>query len=91
MTVTRQIAWRDLCLQADPDFARNSRIVVEYEFTMSRFGGDDRIHRNGRRIFEGDYKNRGAYVPVTVPADAITEDGIPITVDGQFITDTDNG
>lgn len=89
MTTTREIAWRDLCLQADPDFARDSRIVVEYEFSVGRRLGDERIHRNGRRIFEGDTKKRGPYQPVTVPDGALTEDGTPITVDGQFLTDSE--
>lgn len=87
MTVTRTISWRELCLKADPDFARTARTVVEYEFSTPRYGGDERYHRNGRRIFEGDYQRRGAYVPVTVPDDVLTDNGVPITDEGQFLTD----
>lgn len=87
MTVSRQTSWRELCLKADPDFARSARVVTEYEFSMGRTMGDERVHRNGRRIFEGDYARRGAYTPVTVPADALTDNGVPIMDEGQFLTD----
>ena len=89
MTVSRQTSWRELCLKADPDFARTSRVVVEYEMSMGRTIGDERVHRNGRRIFEGDYARRGAYTPVAIPDDVLTVDGQPITDGGQFLTDNE--
>ena len=51
--------------------------------------GDERAHRNGRRIFEGDYARRGAYTPVTIPDDVLTVDGQPITDGGQSLTDNE--
>lgn len=89
MTVSRQTSWRELCLKADPDFARNSRVVVEYEMSAGRTAGDERVHRGGRRIFEGDYARRGAYVPEVIAGDVLTVDGQPITDGGQSLTDNE--
>lgn len=86
MTVTRETSWRDLCLKADPDFARNSRIVVEYEFSTGRRLGDERIHRSGRRIFEGDYKVRGPYSPIVTEDGGLTWNGQPLVWNGEQLT-----
>mgnify|MGYP003451364288 CR=1 FL=1 len=85
MTVSRQIAWRDLCLKADPDFARTARTVVEYEFSTTRTLGDERLYRNGRRIFEGDYQRRGAYRPQEATNGGLTWNGQNIFWDGQEV------
>ncbi len=86
MTVSRQIAWRDLCLKADPDFARTARTVVEYEFSTPRYVGDERYHRNGRRVFEGDYQRRGAYRTHEPAAGGITWNGQSIFWNGEELT-----
>lgn len=46
----RRENWRTLCLRADPDLPRETRITVEYEFS------------NGRK-FERDTSKSGAYAP----------------------------
>lgn len=85
-TVSRHISWRDLCLKADPDFARTARTVVEYEFSTPRTLGDERLYRNGRRIFEGDYQKRGAYRTPTPADGGITWNGQSILWDGDEVT-----
>lgn len=86
MTVSRQTSWRELCLKADPDFARNARTVVEYEFSMGRTMGDERVHRNGRRIFEGDYQTRGAYRARPSVDGGLTWNGQPLVWNGEDLT-----
>jgi hypothetical protein len=66
--MSREQDWRSVILSADPDWARDSRIVPEYEFS-SRLNfsatnaqtGHDQF--DGRRLFLGDYKTRGPYAP----------------------------
>lgn len=41
-------------MRLDPDYARASEILPEYEFQNRRWPG-------GKRIFEGAYKHRGPY------------------------------
>ncbi len=48
---TRTITLRQLCLQNDEDWQKESETPVEYEF------------RNGQKVFRGRYKRRGAYAP----------------------------
>ena len=67
MAGTRRIDWLTLVTQADPDFGRESRHVVEYRFSTP--GGRPPPHssredyEDGFRIFRGDYQNRGPYAP----------------------------
>ena len=67
MTTTINTNWRSLVMQADPEFAKDSRIVREYEFSAPggrRLGGQyDELYADGMRIFKGDYQNRGPYAP----------------------------
>jgi len=71
--MARETTLRALCVQADPDFARMSRFVVEYRFSApgrSYAGnGSERTHEFGERIFMGDYQTRGPYAPETVDED----------------------
>lgn len=59
-TQIRETTWRDLVIQADPEFIRDSRIVTEYEFS-SPPGGNPDTHDRGFRVFCGDYTKRGGY------------------------------
>lgn len=59
----RAIPWLAQVLQADPEHARDSRTVVEYEFTSRGPGNNEKTHKEGKRIFEGDYQRRGPYAP----------------------------
>lgn len=45
----RQKTWRQLVVEADPDFVQESENPVEYEFAGTK------------RKFRGRYKQRGAY------------------------------
>ena len=86
MTTTRETSWRAMVLQAEPDHVRVSRLVTEYQFSAATRGRDSRTHEDGYRVFKGDYMRRGPYQPVTVPADALTYDGIPLSLDGELLT-----
>lgn len=88
MTVSKEMSWRQLIAKSDPEWARNSKVVTEYEFTAA-YGGNDATHRNGSRIFEADYRTRGAYAPSPIPDDVLTVDGVPITIQGEFLTDNE--
>jgi hypothetical protein len=46
--------WRQLVVEADPDFIQESQNPVEYEMT-----GRNQM----KRIFRGYYKQRGPYEP----------------------------
>lgn len=85
-TTTRDYSWTDLVLRANPDHYRESRFVVEYEFTALGRGGDERTHESGKRVFRGYYQTRGAYVPDTVGTFDLTWGGIPIMWDGDPLT-----
>jgi hypothetical protein len=58
--MTRAIPWSALVLQADPEHAREKRFTREYEFS-SKGPGTERTHKEGRRVFEADYQDRGVY------------------------------
>lgn len=60
-THVRETTWRDLVIQADPDHVRDSRIVIEYEFSSPGGRGRPETHERGFRVFRGDYKRRGPY------------------------------
>lgn len=45
---TRQIDFRRLVVEADPNWNRDRKIVDEYKFSTGR-------------VFKGDYTKRGAY------------------------------
>jgi len=47
MAAYRSTNLRQLVVEADPEWVRDSRIVVEYQFS--------------RRVFVADYQHRGAY------------------------------
>lgn len=84
MSDTREIPWRQLVLQADPDHTRESRFMTEYEFSApSR--GDPRTHEGNQRVFKGDYQTRGPYQPEVVDGTGLTWNGTPITWGGQQI------
>ncbi len=59
---TRTTNLRALVIAANPNWARDSRIVDEYEFSSAP-GGDPKQHADGQRVFRGDYQNRGPYSP----------------------------
>lgn len=58
--MARTTNWAALVLQADPEHTRDKRFVDEYEFTAPG-GGNDKTHKNGKRVFKGDYQTRGPY------------------------------
>ena len=87
MARTRSTTWRDLVVQANPNHTRESRIVREYEFTTAAHRNvADGVHKDGYRVFEGDYQTRGPYAPETVVTGGITFNGIPVTFDGTPLT-----
>ena len=50
----KSFSWRQIVISANPQWRKESRRVVEYEFSASDKNGD-------RRTFSADYQNRGAY------------------------------
>ena len=84
--MSRSISFHALCVRADPEFVRRSRVVTEYEFTSpggrSRTGSERTHDGGGLRIFVGDYQERGPYTPVTPDSDALVWDSVPLTWDG---------
>lgn len=52
MATTRTFSWRTLVMQADPEWAHDSRVVPEYEFTSER--GEP-------RTFKRDYTQSAIY------------------------------
>ena len=91
--MSRSISFHALCVRADPEFVRRSRVVTEYEFTSpggrSRTGSERTHDGGGLRIFVGDYQERGPYTAVAVGSNDITWNGVPITFDGEPLTFTD--
>ena len=85
--MSRETTWRNLCVQADPEFNRTSRLVIEYEFSAPGGKiGNERTHEAGRRIFLGDYQTRGPYTPVVVGDNDLTWNGIPINWNGDTLS-----
>lgn len=80
--MAREVSWLSIVQRADPEHARNSRHVIEYEFTAHQ-GGDDRTHEGGMRVFRGNYDVRGPYTPVARSAGTMTWNGIPLRVGDQ--------
>lgn len=86
MTNTRETTWRDMVLRANPDHVRESRLVVEYQFTPATRGRDSRTHEDGYRVFRGDYMRRGPYQPETTLPHGVTFGGVPMTFHGEPVT-----
>ena len=64
MTTTREFSWRELVIRANPDHVRDSRYMVEYEFSVAgNRDGNPETHREGKRVFRANYDVRGAYAP----------------------------
>jgi len=86
--MARETTWRSLCVQADPDFNRMSRLVVAYEFSSpgKSASGNERTHEGGRRIFLEDYQNSGPYAPAVAGDNDLTWNGQPINWNGQPLT-----
>lgn len=63
MTKTIITDFRSLVVKADPDWVRDRRYVIEYEFPGSAGGtsGDERTHEGSTRVFRGNYDQRGPY------------------------------
>jgi hypothetical protein len=71
--MSRETDWRTLCVKADPDFTRKSRITPEYRFSApgrrtdpnsgkdGMASEDDIVEYAGERVFYADYQNRGPY------------------------------
>lgn len=74
----RGTTWITLVMQADPEHAREKRNVVEYEFS-AKGGGSEKTHRDGQRVFRGDYGRRGPYAEP--PNALLAEDGTPLRGD----------
>lgn len=82
---TRQYSWLALVQQADPDHARLSRYVIEYEFTAPG-RSNERTHENGMRVFRGNYDRRGPYAPSDSITGGLTWQGVQITFGEQSLT-----
>lgn len=82
---TREYSWLALVQQADPDHARLSRYVVEYEFTaVGR--GDERTHENGMRVFRGNYDERGPYTATVSPDGGLMWNGQQLIWSGDSLS-----
>jgi hypothetical protein len=90
MTDTIQFSWLDLVRRADPDHARESRYVIEYEFTAPTGGvgakHSGRTHERGLRVFRGNYDERGPYAAETSSDNGLTWGSIPINWNGEELT-----
>lgn len=81
--MARELTWLSIVQRADPEHARRSRYVTEYEFTSHTRGWDDRTHENGMRVFRGNYDVRGPYRPRALSSGTMTWNGIPLRVGDQ--------
>jgi hypothetical protein len=61
-TTTRTTDWRSIVIACDPDWPRDSRYVIEYEFSAAA-PGDETTHEGTMRVFRGYYDLRGPYAP----------------------------
>ena len=88
MASSRTTTLRALVVQADPDWVRNSRWVVEFEFSASgwRQAGDERTHEGGKRVFYADYQTRGPYAAETPATGGLTWNDRPLTWDDEDLT-----
>ena len=70
--MSRETDWRSICVRADPDFTRKSRVTPEYKFNAPgrhanpkgddpRATDDDIAEHAGERVFYADYQERGPY------------------------------
>ena len=75
--MSREVSWLSIVQRADPEHSRNKRHVIEYEFTAYS-GGDDRTHEGGRRVFRGNYDERGPYAAVTINNGGLTWGGLRV-------------
>lgn len=72
-TKTREYSWRDFIVREDPNFVRNSRWTLEYEFRRG----------SSHREFYAYYDKRGVYAPETVMPGGLMWGGIPINWNEQ--------
>lgn len=74
-------------MRSNPNHVRESRFVIEYEFSVAGDRpGDPRTHEGGRRVFRANYDTRGAYAPETVDPDGLTWGGRPLIWGGDDLT-----
>lgn len=88
-TTTIEYSWHELIRRADPDWERNSNVVVEYEFTargMPRGPNAHLTHEDGKRVFRARYRERGAYGPDTGITNGLTWGGEALTWAGDELT-----
>lgn len=93
--MSRTADFRTLVVRADPNHARSSLRVAEYEFSApSRRAAipahpdsdDTTEYSRGARVFYGNYQQRGAYAPqpdveggILWNGNQITWNGVPLT------------
>lgn len=73
--MARETSLLAMVLQADPEHTRDKRYVVEYEFTASGRANDERTHKDGMRVFRGNYDVRGPYRPSASADGGLTWNG----------------
>lgn len=90
MTDTVEYSWLDLVIRANPEHTRESRFVIEYEFTSMGGGigyvNGDKTHEDGKRVFRGLYDERGPYQPEAASTSGLTWGGLSILWDGEELT-----
>lgn len=84
--MARETSLLALVMQADPEHSRNKRYMIEYEFTASGRGGDERTHADGMRVFRGNYDERGPYAPQASVSGGMTWNGRQLIWSGESIT-----
>ena len=76
--MAREISFRALVVQADPDYTQRSENPVEYEFTGAR--------GKGVREFRGSYRVRGPYAAQAETDNGLLWNGVQLTFNGIPIT-----
>lgn len=89
-TTTTERSWLDIIARADPNHARESRYVIEYEFSAPpgapRGPHVAQTHHRGLRVFRGDYQSRGPYAPQPTSASELTWGGVGLSWGGEELT-----
>lgn len=88
-TTTIEYSWLDLIRRADPDWERNSNLVIEYEFSSRgapRGPNTYLTHEDGKRVFRARYRERGAYATSDTVAGGMTWGGRQMTWGGAKMT-----
>lgn len=81
--MSREISFRSLVVQADPEHSKNSENPTEYEFTGAK--------GKGMRLFKGRYRSRGPYATQAATDNGLQWNGRQITFGGIPLTWDEGG